>query len=73
MPEQEQAVIIVALNAIQHYQEYIDTGAEVDLLAARNLMANSSCFMQYVEDSAVLLPLRRDGRTLAQCLLEDRL
>lgn len=56
-------VLIFAMSAIVHLQEFIDTGESADLDAALGLI-NGTELRAWIEDNEIMLPLRRDGKRL---------
>ena len=67
MNERTQTMILMsALSAAMHYQEYIDTGHEFDLVAARQALQNPD-LKEWAEKNAALIPLRRDHKSIFDC------
>jgi hypothetical protein len=67
----DQRMLMKALSAIAHYQEYIDTNQPADLYAAIGVMQDTD-LQKWVTDNAVMLPLRRDGKSLRKAILETK-
>lgn len=63
-------IIMSALSAAMHYQEYIDTGHEFDLIAARQALQNPD-LKDWAKDNAALIPLRRDHKSIFEALPND--
>ena len=66
LTDQEKVVLLVTINALSHMIEYCDTNEATDIHAAYSLMANSQPLKEWLTEYAILLPLRRDGRTLLE-------
>ena len=63
MSSNDERVLIFAMSAIVHLKEYIDTGEKMDLAAADSLL-NGPEVRAWIEVNQIMLPLRRDGKTL---------
>ncbi|MEE8428545.1 MAG: hypothetical protein V3S33_03475 [Gammaproteobacteria bacterium] len=57
-------IICALVSAVVHYQEYIDTGELFDLEAAKGALFNMP-LKQWIRHNHVLIPLRRDGKSIA--------
>jgi len=57
------SLLMHALSACVHYQEYIDTKLQepVDLMSAQTALSGNMALADWVRKNAVLLPVRRDG------------
>jgi hypothetical protein len=59
------AVLIAACSALAHYQEYADTHHSLDRIAAESAL-DSPALRRWLKENAVLIPLRRDGKTMLE-------
>ena len=57
----ENVMLMHALSAVVHLREHIDTGEPLDLVAAKSSLSDPS-LRSWVDESLVLLPVRRDGK-----------
>jgi len=67
----DQRMLMMALTAIAHYQEYIDTKEPHDLYAAIGVMQDAD-LQEWMNANAVLLPLRRDGKSVRKAILATK-
>lgn len=68
MNEEEQ-MLVMAVAAVVHLLEYIATGEDFDFAAARSNLLWPK-LVEWYEENGVLLPARRDGKTMAEALGE---
>jgi len=66
----DQRMLMLALSSICHYQEFIDTKEPTDLFAAQHILADRD-LKQWITNNKVLLPLRRDGKTLHEAMISN--
>lgn len=55
--------IVAAVSAVVHFDEYVDTGQPADLTAARSALLSPE-LQQWAKENKVLMPLRRDGKSV---------
>lgn len=72
MTDKTGPALLVAVNALQHMIEHHDTHEATDVHAAFSLMANSSAFKEWLSENEILIPLRRDGRSLLERIEDYR-
>jgi hypothetical protein len=59
------------VNAVAHFIEHTDTGEATDIHAAMALL-DSETLKTWLRENAVLIPLRRDGRSLVERIEDYR-
>jgi len=64
---ENEIMLMKALSAVQHLIEYIDTEHPFDLDAAVSVL-NDPAVTAWIHSNAVLLPARRDGKSLNERL-----
>jgi len=57
-------LLLAFAGAAVHYQEFIDSGESVDLLAAKTSLHSYPSVREWADRNAVMLPVRRDGRSM---------
>jgi len=57
-------IITALVSAVVHYQEYVDTGELLDIVAANSALYCMP-LKQWLRHNHALVPLRRDGKTIA--------
>jgi hypothetical protein len=67
--DRDTAVVIAALCAAAHYQEYVDTLQPLDLGAAKDSIRLNPLVTEWIEENEIMLPLRRDGKTFLESIL----
>jgi len=72
MTDQDKAALLIAINALFHMIEHTDTGEATDIHAAFSLMSHSEPLKEWLAENEVLIPLRRDGRSLLQRIEDYR-
>ena len=68
--DKDKKLLLLAMNAVAHYQEYVDTGEPMDLAAARASLDYPE-MTEWLEEYIILLPLRRDNKTLLGALRDS--
>jgi len=64
--------LLAAINAIAHLVEYIDTKEATDIHAAFSGMVHNEDLKGWLADNEILIPLRRDGRSLLERIEDYR-
>ena len=55
--------MVIAMCAVVHLKEYIDTGEALDLVTADSLIGWPE-MREWIEANQIMLPVRRDGKKL---------
>ena len=66
-------LLLIAVNAIAHFIEHADTHESTDIHAAMALLKDETVGLKkWIEENGVLVPLRRDGRSLVERIEDYR-